>query len=157
MFILSKKLYQAVQILQQAGIPITVEELRCQGVLNLTHILESTQKHAFAMKLCKLFDLSREDIVIDYILQLIVRNPQLSDVELEKIINEKRKQCDNLPYRKIALAVVELSRNRLARMLLDKEPSVEAKVQLNIKIGDYAGAVKTALRGGNPSLAHTAL
>lgn len=75
MFILSKKLYAAVQILQTAGVLITVEELRNQGVMNLIHILESIQKHAFAMKLCKLFDLSREDIVIDYILQLIVRNP----------------------------------------------------------------------------------
>ena len=81
----------------------------------------------------------------------------MSDKELERLIINRRQVVPNLPFRRIALAVVSKARNRLARMLLEREPSVEAKVQLNLKIGDYGAAVKVALRGGDPSLAHAAL
>jgi hypothetical protein len=67
-------------------------------------------------------------------MQLIQLKPQLSDTELEKIIIQKKSLTTQLPYKTIALSVVDLGRNRLARALLEREPSVEARVQLNLKI-----------------------
>ena len=52
--------------------------------------------------------------------------------------------------------MVENGRPKLARLLLESEVSIEAKVQLNIAVGDFAAAVQTALHGGNAALAASA-
>ncbi|CAL6104593.1 Conserved_hypothetical protein [Hexamita inflata] len=156
-YVLSKKLHGCVSLLQKNNFYTSVQQLKQAGIQNVIQQLFSVQKHAAAVSISRLFELNQEPIVIDYVLQLIQKSPQSTDKELEQKILQKKLLVSSLPLRTVALAVVSKGRNRLARMLLEREPSTEAKVQLNLKIGDYASAFKQALRGGEPNLAHQAL
>ena len=132
------------------------EELGAKRVVDR---LVDRHLHQIAVKVCAYLHVDPRTVMIHWACakMLSVKEEEMNDVMLHRVLLSKLGPHKNVSYRKIAQTAAKAGRNQLAALLLDAEPIARVKVHTLLDLNQLEQALERAVKSRDPNLMYRAI
>ncbi len=143
----------------EVGLPMTFGMFEELGAKRVVDRLVDRHFHQLAVKVCAYLHLDPRPVMIHWACAkvLSVREEEMDDVVLHRVLLSKLGPHKNVSYRKIAQTAAKAGRNQLAALLLDAEPIARVKVHTLLDLNQLEQALERAVKSRDPNLIYRAI
>ena len=141
------------------GLPMTFGMFEDFGAKRVVDRLVDRHMHRLAVKICAYLHLDPRPVMIHWACAKVVsvRQEEMNDVMLHRVIIGKLGTHKNVSYRKVAQTAARAGRNQLAALLLDAEPIARVKISTLLDLNQSEEALERAVKSHDSNLIYRAI
>ncbi len=141
------------------GLPLTIQQYNTLTPEVLVGRLTTRNHHFLALRICELLKLKNERVLVHWAGEKVKRMAATpaSDEEINKVIKKQLEPFGRVSYLAIAEAANNISRRRLATLILDKEQHPGDQIPLLLKMNEEELALQKAINSEDTDLIYYTL